>query len=180
MGHATPRQTSPDGLVGKLTTSVSEPAAGMWLTLILAKDGCHLKHYLQFVDCLHCLQSRRRGWMITGQGGRLKRANTSFINTHLPLQMAVCHARRNEPPGRLTIFWAWAGSASQSLTFIDITLGPTPKPFCRRGPGPVQLPNPSLLSTGPRPAQPLTSMGHPPDLYWPEPLTSISKTPHFY
>ncbi len=98
------------------------------------------------------------------------------------------------------MFWAWAGPASQSLTFIDRVLGqpgpPSPH-FYRQGlgqPGPPtphfyrQEPltfidrarparpptltfidrNPSLLSTGPRPAWP----GPTPHFYWP--------TPHFY
>ena len=82
------------------------------------------------------------------------------------------------------MFWAWAVPASQSLTFIDRTLGqpgPQALTFIDRAlgqPGPQPLTfidrNPSLLSTGPgQPGpQPLTSIG--------QPLTSIGQTPHFY
>ena len=83
------------------------------------------------------------------------------------------------------MFWAWAGPASQSLTFIDRALG---------RPGP---PKPSLLSTGPGPARPpiphfyreesLTFIDRArparppnPSLLLAKPLTSIGQTPHFY
>ena len=76
------------------------------------------------------------------------------------------------------MFWAWAGPASQSLTFIDRALGRSGSPsphFYRHGLGQRGAHNPWLLSTGiphfyrQGPASPA-----------PQPLTSIGQTPHFY
>ena len=107
------------------------------------------------------------------------------IAAHGSVQLKTC-----EPPVNLTMFSAWAGLASQSLTFISralgrpeppklslssagLSAGPTPHAsphFYRRSPGPVQPPSPhfyrqnsSLLSTEPgRPgSESLTSNGQP-------------------
>ena len=85
------------------------------------------------------------------------------------------------------MFWAGAGPASQSLTFIDRALGgPAPQAltFIDRAwasPAPQSLTfidrKPSLLSTGPgQPGpQPLTSIGQTPHFYWPDPSLLLAR-----
>ena len=71
------------------------------------------------------------------------------------------------------MFWAWAGLASQSLTFIDrAQASPAPQPLTSIGQ--ADRPNPSLLL-----ASPSFLLANPSHLLA-RPLTSIGQTPHFY
>ena len=74
-----------------------------------------------------------------------------------------------------------AGPAPRPLTSVSLALPAHPLIFIDRA-WASPAPNPSLLSTGPGPARPLT-----PHFYWPDPSlllvrprTSIGQTPHFY